>query len=351
MPTATTEGFNAGPMAIGTGPFRMVSHRNGDRIEFERNDGYLGTGRHWQRVNYRMITNDAARTAALLAGDVEIIDQVPTSDLAKLRADQRLALSEITGLRLIFLGFDHARTEATPFVTDNDGKPLAGNPLKDLRVRRALSIAIDRNAIVERVMEGAAIPAGQFLPEGAFGYVPDLRADALRRRGREAAAGRGRLSRRASASPCTGRTTATRTTAASSRRSARCGPASACAPRSRRMPWTTFVGRAGGRNSRLPARLGHLLGRGVQPAAQPDRHLRPRQGLRRRPTAAATPTRRWTGCWTRRCASWTTRKREALLQQATRLAFDDVGDHSAAHPEERLGDAPRPDAMTPAPTS
>ena len=56
---ATTEGFNAGPMAVGTGPFRMVSHRNGDRIEFERNDGYLGARPHWQRVNYRMITNDA----------------------------------------------------------------------------------------------------------------------------------------------------------------------------------------------------------------------------------------------------------------------------------------------------
>ena len=101
-------------MAIGTGPFRMVSHRNGDRIEFERNDGYFGARPAWQRVNYRMITNDAARTAALLAGDVEFIDQVPTSDLAKLRTDQRLALSEITGLRLIYLGFDHARAEPRP---------------------------------------------------------------------------------------------------------------------------------------------------------------------------------------------------------------------------------------------
>src|SRR6478735_638175 len=144
---ATTEGFNAGPMAIGTGPYRMVSHRNGDRIEFERNDAYWGGAPQWQRVNYRMITNDAARTAALLAGDVEVIDQVPTSDLAKLRNDQRLALSDITGLRLIYLSFDHSRTEATPFVTDNDGKPLPVNPLKDARVRRALSMAIDRNAV------------------------------------------------------------------------------------------------------------------------------------------------------------------------------------------------------------
>ena len=75
----------AGRVAIGTGPYRVVSHRNGDRIEFERNDQYWGERPGFARVNYRMITNDAARTAALLAGDVEFIDQVPTSDLAKLR--------------------------------------------------------------------------------------------------------------------------------------------------------------------------------------------------------------------------------------------------------------------------
>ena len=64
---ATTEDFNAGRAAIGTGPYRVVSHRSGDRIEFERNDNYWGDRAPFQRVLYRMITNDAARTAALLA--------------------------------------------------------------------------------------------------------------------------------------------------------------------------------------------------------------------------------------------------------------------------------------------
>jgi peptide/nickel transport system substrate-binding protein len=174
--SATTEDFNSGRAAAGTGPWRMVSHRNGDRIEFERNDAYWGDRPAFQRVNYRMITNDAARTAALLAGDVEFIDQVPTSDLAKLRTDQRVALSEITGLRIIFLGLDHMRTDASPFITDNNGQPIPRNPLKDVRVRRALSIAIDRQAIVDRVMEGAATAAGQFLPAGIFSHVPGLEA-------------------------------------------------------------------------------------------------------------------------------------------------------------------------------
>ena len=173
---AATEDFNSGKAAVGTGPWRVVSHRNGDRIEFERNDAWWGERPAFARVTYRMITNDAARTAALLAGDVEFIDQVPTSDLARLRGDARLSLSEATGLRIIFIGLDHLRGDASPFVADNEGRPIPRNPLKDLRVRRALSLAIDRPAIVERVMEGAATPAGQFLPRGIYSHVPDLAA-------------------------------------------------------------------------------------------------------------------------------------------------------------------------------
>ena len=176
---ATTEQFNAGPMAVGTGPFRLVRHANGDRIELERNDAYWGQAPAFARVNYRMITNDSARTAALLAGDVDVIDQVPTADLARLRTDSRVALAETVGLRVIYLSFDHSRDDATPFVTDNDGRPIARNPLKDVRVRRALSMAIDRAAITSRVMEGSATPSGQFLPPGIFSHVPDIAAPAF----------------------------------------------------------------------------------------------------------------------------------------------------------------------------
>jgi peptide/nickel transport system substrate-binding protein len=176
---ATTEQFNAGTMAVGTGPFRVVRHLNGDRIELERNDQFFGEAPGFARVNYRMITNDSARTAALLAGDVDVIDQVPTADLARLRTDQRITLSETLGLRIIYLSFDHSRSDATPFVTDNEGRPIAQNPLRDVRVRRALSMAIDRNAITSRVMEGSAVPAGQFLPEGVFGHVPGVGAPAF----------------------------------------------------------------------------------------------------------------------------------------------------------------------------
>ncbi|MBN8900891.1 MAG: ABC transporter substrate-binding protein, partial [Rhodospirillales bacterium] len=166
-PDPATEDFNSGKDAIGTGPYRFVSYKPGDRIEMERFDGYWGKKPDWQHVSYRMISNDAARTAALLAGDVGIIEFVPPTDLPALRKDERVRLSEVVSNRSIFLWLDHSRTGPTPGVTGPNGETLDKNPLNDLRVREALSIAINRNAIVERVMENAAIPTGQYLPPGA----------------------------------------------------------------------------------------------------------------------------------------------------------------------------------------
>jgi peptide/nickel transport system substrate-binding protein len=171
-----TEDFNSGKAAIGTGPFRFVSFKPGDRVELERNDSYWGPKPVWQKITYRFITNDASRSAALLAGDVDFIDFVPTVDLAKLGKDPKVKLWEALGLRLIFLALDHSRDGASPFVTGADGEKLDKNPLKDRRVRQALSIAINRQAIVDRVMEGAAVPSGQYLPPGVYSHAPDIKA-------------------------------------------------------------------------------------------------------------------------------------------------------------------------------
>jgi peptide/nickel transport system substrate-binding protein len=171
---ATTEDYNSGKAAIGTGPYRLASYRAGDRTEMTRNDAWHGPRPHWERVSYRFIGNDAARTAALLAGDVQVIDQVPSSDLPRLRADARVQVSETLGTRVIYISPSRSHTGPAPFVTDNEGKPLPSNPFQDLRVRRALSHAINRQALAERVMEGTAQPNGQWLPPGTFGYNPEV---------------------------------------------------------------------------------------------------------------------------------------------------------------------------------
>ena len=106
------------------------------------------------------------------------------------------ASPRIVGLRIIYLGLDQSRDGAPVEITGPNGEALAKNPLKDRRVREALSIAINRAAIVDRVMEGAAIPTGQFLPPGSFSYVPDLKPPRLRSGAREGAAGRGGIPER-----------------------------------------------------------------------------------------------------------------------------------------------------------
>src|SRR4029079_9655815 len=67
--------------------------------------------------------------------------------------------------------------DKSPYVTDKAGRALDRNPLKDVRVRRALSKAINRQALVDRVMEGAARSTGQLMPEGTFGYAPGLKPE------------------------------------------------------------------------------------------------------------------------------------------------------------------------------
>ena len=170
--TGTTEQFNSGAATIGTGPFKFVSYSPGDSIVVERNDGYWGTKPQWTKVTFKPIKSGPARVAALLAGDVDIIEGVPTTDITTLEGNADLALSQGISNRVIYLHLDHDRGDS-PFVKAKDGSAI-DNPLRKLEVRQAISKAINRDAIVDRVMEGVAIKAGQLLPDGFFGVSDKL---------------------------------------------------------------------------------------------------------------------------------------------------------------------------------
>jgi peptide/nickel transport system substrate-binding protein len=174
---ASTEDFNSGKAAIGSGRYKLVRYVNGDRVELSRNDNYWGEKPYWQKVTFRIIKNEAARVAALLSGDVDAIEQPPTADIARIKASPAYTVTSKISHRVIYFNFDHQQRQS-PFITGKDGKPLAKNPLTDVRVRRAMSKAINRQAIADRVMEGQAIPSGQLVSERLFGHVPGLKADA-----------------------------------------------------------------------------------------------------------------------------------------------------------------------------
>jgi len=174
---AATEDFNSGKAAIGSGRYKLVKYTSGDRVELVRNDNYWGEKSPWDKVTFKIIKNEPARVAALLSGDVDAIEQTPTADLARIKADPKFAVTSKISHRVIYFNFDHL-DRSSPFINDKAGKPLAKNPLLDVRVRRAISKAINRQAIVDRVMEGQGVPSGQLVSEKLFGHVPGLKADA-----------------------------------------------------------------------------------------------------------------------------------------------------------------------------
>ncbi len=169
----TTADFNSGAATIGTGPYRFIEWVAGDHLTLERNPNYWGGVEPWERVTRKAISNDGARVAALLSGDVDIIEGVPGVDRARLAATPNVALYECDAFRIIYIHLDSAR-DVSPGVFDLNGSKMDRNPLKDVRVRRAISYAINRQAITERLLSGQAHPAGQYTAPGLPGSSSNL---------------------------------------------------------------------------------------------------------------------------------------------------------------------------------
>jgi len=175
---ATPADFDSGKAMIGSGPYKFVRWARGDRVELARFEGYWDKQPAWDKVTFRMMSNDPARTAALLSGDVDVIENVPPSDIARMRANANVHMEQTVSWRTIFFQMDQYRTQP-PLVTDLDGKPLGKNPFMDVRVRRAISKAINRKALVERAMENVAVPASNSVSPQIFGHQADIKIEAF----------------------------------------------------------------------------------------------------------------------------------------------------------------------------
>jgi peptide/nickel transport system substrate-binding protein len=168
----TTQQLNAGDGLVGTGPYKFVEWVKGDRIVLARNPDYWGKKQPWERLVFKTIRADGARVAALLSGDVDLIEGVPPADLPRLRRDPKVKVWDSISNAVMHIMFDSFRDQ-TPGVSGTQGK----NPLKDARVRKALSLAINRDAIVTRIMEGMAVSAAEVVPPFMFGANPDSKPD------------------------------------------------------------------------------------------------------------------------------------------------------------------------------
>lgn len=155
--------------ANGTGPFRLKERQPGTRTVLLRNVGYWApVPGNVTEVVFTPIANDATRVAALLSGEVDLMEPVPLQDVARLKAAAGLKVLQGPELRTIFLGMDQRRDEL--LYSSVKGR----NPFKDRRVRQAFYQVIDIETIRTRVMRGAATPAALMLGTGVNGHAADL---------------------------------------------------------------------------------------------------------------------------------------------------------------------------------
>ncbi len=173
-PQVATEDFTAGRTMIGTSAYKFRSSAPGDKVVMTANPDYWGHKPEFGTVTLKFLSNPASRSAALLSGAVDVIEQIPPSDVGVFQNRADVTLYSTTSTRVIYVAMDQGRDDS-PFITDKDGKPMTVNPLKDRRVRLALSKMINRPAITDRVLSGAGDPSGQIVPDGMGGYDPALK--------------------------------------------------------------------------------------------------------------------------------------------------------------------------------
>jgi peptide/nickel transport system substrate-binding protein len=155
--------------ANGTGPFILTGREAGVRTTFKVNPTWWDKPEHnLDEIIYTPIGNDATRVAALLSGEVDMIEPVPVQDIERVNHTAGRKVLQGPELRTIFLGLDQARAELLE--SDVKGK----NPFKDLKVRQAFELAIDRDVIKAQVMRGASHPTALMIGPGINGYDPAL---------------------------------------------------------------------------------------------------------------------------------------------------------------------------------
>jgi peptide/nickel transport system substrate-binding protein len=144
---------------VGTGPYRLVSYQPGVRLALRSFDGYWGGASAIGRVDFLPVASQRARVERLIAGDLDLVQEPGAENLARLRAAPRCRVLEQESLTVVFLLLKTQRP-----------------PLSDVRVRRAIHLALDRPALVAAVLRGEGHPVGQMVGRSVFGYAPDIAA-------------------------------------------------------------------------------------------------------------------------------------------------------------------------------
>ena len=141
---------------VGTGPYQLADWQKGAALTLKKWEAYRNAANiALQNVTFRFISDAAAQSAALLAGDIDLFPRAQvTRNIQQFKGDNRFQ---------VLVGGSRAKT----IMAMNNGR----KPLDDVRVRRAISMAIDRQAVIQGAADGFGVPIGSFYVPGAPGYV------------------------------------------------------------------------------------------------------------------------------------------------------------------------------------
>ncbi|MBI3715979.1 MAG: ABC transporter substrate-binding protein, partial [Betaproteobacteria bacterium] len=151
----------------GTGPYMLKSREADVKTVFVANPNWWGKRGNVEEIIYTPIKSDATRVAALVSGEIDFILDPPVQDIARLKENKDLKIVEGNEYRTIFIAMDEGRNE---LLYGSKGK----NPFKDLRVRQAMLLAIDSDAIHKSIMRGLSLQTMSMIAPQVRGYSKDL---------------------------------------------------------------------------------------------------------------------------------------------------------------------------------
>jgi peptide/nickel transport system substrate-binding protein len=149
------EAFQRRP--VGSGPFRFVELVRDSHLKLEANEAYWGGAPRLGELVYRFIPDESTRVAALLAGQVDVINNLPPERIPEVEGRKELRVASVTGL-------------TTQYISINTNV----KPLDDVRVRQALNYAVNVDAIINDLLLGNARRSSQPLQPGVLGYDPSI---------------------------------------------------------------------------------------------------------------------------------------------------------------------------------
>lgn len=147
---------------IGTGRYKFVEQVKEDHIDLVANEDYWGEVPAIKNVRFRPITNEATRTATMLTGEVDFTVDIAVRDIDRINSTDGMSVIQQKGLREIYLNLD-SREDSPLF-------PGQKNPMSDPKVRQAMYLAIDEQAIIKTIMNGCAFEMNSIIPENYVGY-------------------------------------------------------------------------------------------------------------------------------------------------------------------------------------